>query len=172
MPRILKTFFYIIGCSLVFILLVSNYENASVSESNQPTAIAFEWEKSVSVYFWNDTISSDPNDCSSVFPVSRTVLNAETLGPGALEALLRGVTEQEKAVGYGSAINPGVLVQKFEIKNKVAYVDLSEELTKGVAGSCRVLALRSQIETTLNNLSDIDSVVISVNDETEEILQP
>jgi spore germination protein GerM len=94
------------------------------------------------------------------------------LGPGALEALLRGVTDQEKAAGYGTAIPAGVLIQKFEIVNGVAYVDFSSELTKGVAGSCRVLALQSQIETTLKNLPDIDSVVTSLNGEVFEVLEP
>ena len=172
MPKLLKTFFYIVGCSLVFIFIVGTYQNVSPSYSQPKTAVAFEWEKQVSVYFWNDNLASDKNDCSLVFPVSRTVLNAETLGPGALETLLKGVTNEEKALGYGTAFPGGVLVQKFEIKNKVAYIDFSSELSRGVAGACRVIALRSQIETTLNNLPDIDSVVISVDDEIEEILQP
>src|SRR5690242_17060649 len=145
MPKLIKTFFYMIACSLVFIALVKTYEAPAPSQ----TASAFDWEKTVDVYFWNDKLSSDPNDCSEVFPLSRSVLNAETLGPGALEALLKGPTQGEKEKWYGTAMPPGVLIQRFEVVNKVAYVDFNENLQKDVAGSCRILALRSQIENTL-----------------------
>ena len=64
------------------------------------------------------------------------------------------------------------MIQKFEIKNKVAYVDFNSNLNKGVGGSCKVIAIKSQIENTLNNLPDIDSVVISVNGKTDGILEP
>jgi spore germination protein GerM len=111
-------------------------------------------------------------DCAQVFPVTRTILNAETFGPGALEQLLKGVSDTEKTAGYSTSINGGVLLQKFEVKNKVAYVDFSSGLDEKTAGSCRVTAIRAQIENTLNNLSDIDSTIISINGKTAEILQP
>jgi spore germination protein GerM len=133
-------------------------------------AEAFEWEKSVNVYLNNRKMGSS-DDCSKVFPVSRTILNAETFGPGALEALLKGVSAEEKTVGYSTSLNDKVLIQKFEIKDKVAYVDFNQRFSE-VGGSCKVTAIKSQIENTLNNLPDIDSVVISVNGKTEGILEP
>jgi hypothetical protein len=51
-------------------------------------------------------------------------------------------------------------------------VDFGSSFNRGVAGSCRVAAIKAQIETTLNNLPDIDSVVISVNGQTKGILEP
>ena len=139
--------------------------------SNQATA--FEWEKTVNVYFaYNGP--KEESDCTYVVPFPRTILNAETLGPGALGALLEGpiLNELEMNRGLSSAIPENVLIQKFEIKDKVAFVDFNSSLNEGVAGSCRVLAIRSQIENTLNSLPDIDSVVISVNGQTEGILEP
>jgi spore germination protein GerM len=133
-------------------------------------AVAFEWEKQVDVYFGNNVKGSD-KDCTKVFPVTRTILNAETFGPGALEQLLKGVSAAEKALGYSTALNDGILLQKFEIKNKVAYVDFNQRFSE-TAGSCMISAIKSQIENTLNNLPDIDSVVISVNGKTEGILEP
>ena len=135
------------------------------------TVDGFEWEKEVSVYLSNGKMGSD-DDCALVFPLSRMVINAETLGPGALEALLNGPTNEDVANGYSSSINDGVIIQKFEILEKVAYIDFDAGFSEGMGGSCRVQAIRSQIEATLNALPDIDSVVISVNGETEGILEP
>ena len=153
---------------IVFFSFVKVFDGSLFSNS----AIAFEWQKNVEVYFGNENMGS-AEDCTKVFPVTRTILNAETFGPGALEALLKGITEEgEKTGGYFTSINDRVLIQKFEIKDKVAYVDLSSRFNEGVAGSCRVTAIKAQIETTLNNLPDIDSVVLSVNGQTEGILEP
>lgn len=161
----LKYFLCIIVGALVLFILVKAF-NGSLSNS----AIAFEWKKQVNVNFGNSGMGSS-EDCSKVFPVSRTILNAETFGPGALEALLKGVSPQEKEAGYFTSLNDGVLIQRFEIKNKVAYVDFNSRFSE-VAGSCRITNIKSQIETTLNNLPGIDSTVISVNGETKGILEP
>lgn len=167
MSKPLKYFLYIVICIFVFIILAKIYDATFQSK----TVDGFEWEKEVSVYLSNSKMGSD-NDCALVFPLSRKVINAETLGPGALEALLNGPTAEDEASGYSSAINDGVLIQKFEILNKVAHVDFDARFSEGMGGSCRVQAIRSQIESTLNALPDIDSVVISVNSETEGILEP
>lgn len=164
-----KYFLYVAGSVLVFLFLVKGayYPNEGTNKAS-----AFEWEKQVNIYLLDSKRIEAGGDCREVFPVSRTVLNAETLGPGALEVLLLGPIPDEMGTGFTTAIPNGVLIQKFEIKNKVAYVDFSKDLNDGVAGSCMVGAIRSQIENTLNSLSDIDSVVISVNEETEGILEP
>lgn len=166
MTKISKSFLYIIGSAIVILVLLKSYGGSLVSNS----ATAFEWQKQVAVYFGNETKGSS-EDCAKVFPVSRTILNAETFGPGALEALLNGVGEGEQMKGYFTSINSEVLIQKFEIKNKVAYVDFNARFGE-VGGSCTVIAIKSQIENTLNNLTDIDSVVMSVNGQTEGILEP
>lgn len=167
MKKVLKYFSYIIICVAIFLAFVKIFGGSFSPDS----ALAFEWEKQVNVYFGNKNMGSS-EDCSKVFPLSRTILNAETFGPGALGALLKGVSAGEKEAGYFSSLNDGILLQKFEIKNKTAYVDFDSRFNEGMGGSCRVTAIMSQIENTLNNLPDIDAVVISVNGETEGILEP
>lgn len=167
MEKFLKiTLIFVVCVAGAMFLLTKVYDGVS---SN--TATAIDWEKQVNVYFGNSKMGSS-EDCSKVFPLSRTILNAETFGPGALEVLLKGVSQEEKDAGYFTSINDKVLVQKFEIKNGVAYVDFDSRFNEGMGGSCRVTSIKSQIENTLNNLPDIDSVVISVNGETEGILEP
>ena len=167
MEKIIKTFLYIIACALIF-WLIANFYNGSLKQ-NTP-ASAFEWEREVSVYFI-DKNKAGFSSCAADMPVIRKVINAETLGPGAIEVLIKGPTSEESNTLY-SALNPATMLQKFEIRGGVAYVDFSESLNEGVAGSCNVFAIRSQIENTLKALPDIDSVVISVNGQTEGILEP
>ena len=167
MKKTLAYFLYVMVCAAIFLGFVKIFD----SPLSPSPANAFEWEKQVDIYFGNTNMSSS-EDCSKVFPLSRTVLNAETFGPGALEALLKGVSEKEKEAGYFTSLNDDILLQKFEIKNKVAYVDFDSRFNEGMGGSCRVTAIMSQIENTLNNLPDIDSVVVSVNGQTEGILEP
>lgn len=160
--------FFLVAVCILAIILAFKF----LGQSQGPkSASAFEWEKSVSVYFGNTKMGSS-EDCAKVFPLARTILNAETFGPGALEALLQGPTQAEKGEGYFTSLNEGILIQKFETKDQVAYVDFNAKLNEGVAGSCRVQNIKSQIETTLNSLPDIDSVVLSVNGESQGILEP
>jgi spore germination protein GerM len=165
--KVLKYFLYVAGCIAVFVIFVKIFSSSLALTQ----AIAFEWEKQINVYFSNKNMGSS-EDCTKVFPLSRTILNAETFGPGAMESLLKGISEDEKTAGYSTGLNSGVLLQKFEIKSKVAYIDFSSGFNEGVAGSCRVQAIKSQIEKTLDAFPDIDSVVISVNGKTEGVLEP
>jgi len=167
MKKTFKSIFYIIACVAVFLALIKVYNNSFSSNS----AVAFEWEKQVNIYFSNSEMGSN-EDCLKVFPVSRTIINAETLGPGSLEALLKGVSDTEKESGYFTNLNSEILLKRFDIINKIAYIDFDTSFNKEVSGSCRVMGIRSQIETTLNSLPDIDSVVISVGGQTEGILEP
>jgi len=54
----------------------------------------------------------------------------------------------------------------------VARADFSEGLQQWVDGFMRVRSIRQQIQTTFMWISDITSVILSVEDETEGILQP
>jgi spore germination protein GerM len=72
-----------------------------------------------------------------------------------------------------SSINPGVILQQLTINEEgVAHADFSPELDRQVGGSCRVQAIRAQIENTLLEFPTVNDVVISINGRTEDILQP
>ena len=53
-----------------------------------------------------------------------------------------------------------------------AVVDFDKTLEQGVGGSCRVTAIRAQIEKTLQQFLEIDEVVISIDGRAGDILQP
>lgn len=121
----------------------------------------------VKVYF-----SGDAQDCEKVYAQDRVLPHTEAPAKAALEALLAGPSDQEKNAGLFTNINPGVKIQSLVIENGTAKVDFSSELNDGVAGSCRVTAIRAQIEQTLKQFPTVQSVIISVNGDNETILQP
>src|SRR4030042_3349817 len=125
----------------------------------------------VKVFFNNNNL--DPEfSCNKVFPVERKILKTKAVGMAALEELLKGPTDSEKNQGFFTSINPEVKVQSLIIENGIAKADFDETLQFQVGGSCRVSAIRSQITETLKQFPTVDSVTISINGETDEILQP
>ncbi len=125
----------------------------------------------VEVYFNNSKL--DPEfSCNKVFPVEREISKTQAVAGAALEELLKGPTEKEKAEGFFTSINSGAKIQKLSIVEGKAMVDFDEQLEFQVGGSCRVSAIRSQITETLKQFSTVEDVIISINDRTEDILQP
>ncbi len=138
---------------------------AVVSEEKKPI--------NVQVYFYNSTLLNDQQDeCTTVFAVTRTIPYTQAVARAALEELLKDATPEERSQGYGSAINTGVKIQKLTIENGTAYVDFNERIQEQVGGSCKVSLIRRQITETLNQFPTVDEVVISVNGNVEEALQP
>lgn len=111
-------------------------------------------------------------DCSTVFPVSRSISKTPAVARAALEELLKGPTAEETSrQGVTTAIRQGVHIRSLAITNGIAYVDFDRALEPG-GGSCAVIAIRSQITETLKQFPTIQSVVLSVEGQTEGILQP
>ncbi|MFH1036535.1 MAG: GerMN domain-containing protein [Patescibacteria group bacterium] len=123
------------------------------------------------VYFNNSNL--DPEfSCNKVFPVERIVVRTQSPARKALELLFEGPTQSEKEQGFLTSINTGVEIQSLTIENKVAKADFNEQLEFQVGGSCRVSAIRAQITETLKQFPTVDSVIISIDGRTEDILQP
>lgn len=156
--------------------LIFYNENASGEpERNRTFELPIKLQKSssantkVKVYF---SQSGDVVDCSTVFPAERQVSQTQSVARVALEELLKGPTDLEKYAGLVSNINDGVKIQSLTIKNGVAKVDFNDALDEGVAGSCKVLAIKAQITETLKQFPTVTDVVISINGKIEDILQP
>lgn len=126
----------------------------------------------VKVFFPNSKLDPEMLDCSIVYPVTREIEKTVAVGRASLNELFKGTTDAEEEDGYFSNINEGVEIQSLSIKEGVAYVDLNDKLQEEVGGSCKVTSIRAQISETLKQFSTVDSVVISIDGETEDILQP
>lgn len=124
------------------------------------------------VYFINTKKDPAMLDCSKVYPVVRTFPKAITPGQIAVEALLQGPTEQEKNDGFVSTIPANAKLIKLTIVNGVATANFDRTFNQGVGGSCRVIAMRSQVAETLKQFSTVKEVVLAVEGKTEDILEP
>ncbi len=105
----------------------------------------------------------------NVIPVEREVDLANGVEESTLLFLLEGVSGD---VDYSSSIPEGTELLSFELENGIAFADFNENLQEGVAGSAWVSTIRDQIEKTLMQFDTVDEVIIMVEGETEEVLQP
>jgi len=127
----------------------------------------------VKVFFQNAELDAATDyDCGKVLATEREVDQTESVAQAALEELLKGPTAAEKDLGFTTMINDRVKVQSLTIDNGVAKADFSADLENGVSGSCRVAGIEAQIIETLKQFSTVKSVVISIDGQTEDILQP
>jgi len=122
------------------------------------------------IYFSNASKGSN-EDCSRAFPVSRTVAQTSAVGRAAILELLAGPTSEERTLGYATNIPENTRLNSLVISDETAKADFSSGL-QFVAGSCRVIAIRSQIENTLLQFSTVSDVVISIEGEVDTALQP
>jgi len=97
-----------------------------------------------------------------------------TIAPAraALEALLVGPLSHEEAIDLSTSIPKGTKLLYVDIQGGIATADFSKELDEGVAGAAWVTAIRNQIEKTLMQFDTVDEVVIMVEGESEDVLQP
>ena len=134
----------------------------------------------IQVFFSNSTKDPETLYCDRTYPVDRAVSRLSDNQKSALgeyiylsvAKLLEGPAFNEKENGFFTSINEGARIQKIIIENGIANLDFNSRLNEGVAGSCKVMAIRSQITETLKQFPEIKDVVISVNGESETILQP
>ncbi len=126
----------------------------------------------VKIFFNNVKFDPGLTDCSNVYAVNRSIKPTSAVAYAALEELFKGLTVKEKNLGYLTNLNSGVKIQKLTIKNGLAKVDFSAELEKDGGGSCRTAAIIAQIKQTLKQFSSVQDVIISINGQTEDILQP
>src|SRR3989344_7474060 len=138
---------------------LSGYGSADVKLKSTTTSI-------VNVAFVTNT------DCVTTKMFPRTITKTQSVGLVSLLELLKGPTSAEKIEGASGPIPENTKLNSLRLSGPTAYADFSYELDAGVGGSCRVQAIRAEIENTLKQFSTIKNVVISIDGKTEDILQP
>ncbi|HRX43629.1 MAG TPA: GerMN domain-containing protein [Candidatus Dojkabacteria bacterium] len=151
--------------------LDDNSDTAKIAISIKPLEQKVETMK-VKVFFSSTKLNEDMIDCSLVFPVTREIEKSVAVGRASLTELFKGTTPLEEEDKYFTNIPDGVVINSLDITDGVAKVDLNSKLEEGVGGSCRVTAIRAQITETLKQFPTVDSVIISIDGQTEDILQP
>lgn len=153
--------------------LPDNEDSAKITVTLKPYQSESEKDTiSLKVFFGNTKFNPEVSDCSLVYPVTREVDETVAVGRAALEELFKGPLPVELEQEYYTTINEGVEILSLSIEDGIAQVDLSSQLQEGVGGSCMVTTIRAQIEETLKQFSSVDSVIISVDGNSQDILQP
>lgn len=107
-----------------------------------------------------------------IVAVERSIPYTVAPARAVLEALLAGPLPHEEAEGLSTSIPEGTELLGIDIQEGRATADFSKELDEGVAGAAWVTAIRNQIEQTLLQFGTVDEVIIMVEGESEEVLQP
>lgn len=140
-----------------------------VSTPEQPETV----QQTVSAYFGNSVLDPEVT-CIKVFPVQREVDEGDSdqVMRAAIEAMLVGPTREEQDEGYYTSLNAGTELVSLRREGSTVYLDFNRQLDFEVGGSCRVGAIRSQIEATAKQFAGVEEVVISIGGNVDEILQP
>ena len=147
--------------------LAENADHIDFSIKVKPT----EKTLTVKVYFPNTKMGST-EDCTLVYPLNREIPYTQATGRASLNELFKGLIEGEKEQGYYTNLNTGIEIQSLTIQNGIAKADFNQKLQEQVGGSCKVTSIRAQIEKTLLQFPTVETVVISIDGQTEDILQP
>ncbi len=150
------------------ISVVLNEEFAEMEEDS--TDVIDEEEREEETISFNLYFFAVEDGVEEITMVERTVPHTLEVAREALLELLNGPNLEEKEEGLGTSLE-GVTLNSVVIEDKIAYADFCEELNL-LSGSATVTMARDQIEQTLLQFETIDDVVISVNGETEDVLQP
>ena len=127
----------------------------------------------IKVYFaTSKTAGQDDFDCKYLESVNKEVPKSIAVARAALTALLAGPSVNDKTNGFYTAINSNVKINSLTIDDGVARVDFNEQIQFQVGGSCQVSTIREQINKTLLQFPTVKSVIISVNGDVEQALQP
>ncbi|MFA6536256.1 MAG: GerMN domain-containing protein [Candidatus Paceibacterota bacterium] len=163
--KFLITLLVLVLALLGYVLLASVFNYSPFGYEGPLT----KWQTAPVKVYWS---KASGQDCTKVEATERQVSVSVHRAKAAVQAIIDGPNAQEKELGYFSNLATTTRLNSLTINNSRAYADFDEALDYGVAGSCRVIAIRSQIAATLEQFPTIKEVVISVNGRTAEILQP
>jgi len=113
--------------------------------------VVFSDPASVSMSIFFNRMGDDAvGSCANVFPVERSLSGKGSAYRTAIEELIKGPTEEEKAAGYYSSLPKNAVLKSVAADaGGSVTADFSSALVSGSAGSCRQAAVVSQIVATL-----------------------
>ncbi len=123
------------------------------------------------LYFSNEEMNPNIEDCGKVFPVERSVTSVDTIEIAALKELLLGPMMGEQNNGYSSFFSPGTLgaLNEMTIENGVAVVDFNDIQTviPNASSSCGSAEFLAELDSTLKQFPTITKVFYTINGDAE-----
>ena len=130
----------------------------------------------IKVYFSNEMLNPNINDCNKVYPVTRKIPRTTAIAKAALEEMFKGVTEEEEAKGYGSipTTESNGLLKSITVKNGAAYINFTKLILEQMGNattSCGGGQYFGMIEKTLTQFPTIKKVYYAVEGDTNEFYE-
>lgn len=125
----------------------------------------------VSVFFGIQHPDAPEYNCQEVIKISRYIGETPAVAQAAINQLLSGPTDAEKAQGYFTNIPSGSKLNSISVVNGVVKADFNKATESG-GGSCSMAARVAQITKTLMQFPTITSVELSIDGRTGDIFQP
>ncbi|HNX11295.1 MAG TPA: GerMN domain-containing protein [bacterium] len=157
---------------LAFMFCWLRQEKKQVREDYQPIPLNKELRDEIKVFFGNSKLNPEAADCSLSYGVKRSIAAKSPKYDIAIRELLIGPTGIEKNAGYYTSLNATVTPPQIKFVDGTITLDFKSDFETGMGGSCRVAAVRSQIVNTLKQFPEVKEVVIAVNGNSAEALQP
>ncbi|OIO53014.1 hypothetical protein AUJ46_06350 [Candidatus Peregrinibacteria bacterium CG1_02_54_53] len=127
----------------------------------------------IKAFFGNSERDPKAEYCDVSYPVARRVALDEDLLAASLQELLKGPTISEQRQHFSTSLPDGVQIHGLREQDGHVTATFNKALLGGVAGSCRVQEIRSQIERTLKQFPFVKDVTIAVEGvPIDEVLQP
>lgn len=167
------------------VVLRANASGLPEHEADVRVPVRLAGAEAALVHFPNQLLDPEAEDCRRVYPVVRSLPYPDASRPtddtarasevwtarALLDALLAGPADREQDAGYRTAIPEEAGVRSVSLGDGTLRVDFDRGMSVA-AGSCRVRAIRAQVERTLVRLPGVRSVEIAVEGSVEEALQP
>jgi len=127
--------------------------------------------RQINVYFENAQ-EEGAISCEKVFTTKRIIPQTSHILEATLQELLKGPDAKEKEAGFVTNVPSGVILKSVVLKNAIATINLSSDLSRYGGGSCRVGLIRKEFEETAKQFETVKDIRIEVEGETEGVLEP
>ena len=153
--------------------LISAKDGTTTEKEEKTLSYKVEYQL-INIYLPNSVKNPEMIDCEKVYPLERRI-KKESKNPAidTLQFLINGPTEKEKELGYlDSMIPQSTSVNFVKTEGESVVVDFGKEFLNITGGSCKVQAIRAEIEQTVKQFYPDYNIIISANGNREEVLQP
>jgi spore germination protein GerM len=120
----------------------------------------------VKVFFHNEKLNPNMQDCQKVFPTSRTIPKTKAVARAALDELFKGTTEKERKEEFGSLPSEETkdIIANLNVKNGNAYLNFKKAVYEklGSATTSCGSGFFSSVEATLKQFPTIKNVYYAV----------
>lgn len=142
-------------------------------EFRYPLEVDSDYSQSLKLYWVaKPEMSFGNGQCDSVYEAEHFVKKSNEPIKQAIEELLAGPNEKDSQAGFTTSINSQVKVLGISLNSGVLKIDFDKTIEQNIGGSCRVSAIRKQIERTAKQFNGVKKVIIAVEGRVDDALQP